>query len=331
MIITRTPFRVSFFGGGSDMAAFYRRSIGAVLSTTIDRYMYLAVHPYFDGKSIHVKYSRSELAASTAEVAHPIVRRVLERLAIPGGIELTSTADVPAGTGLGSSSAFTVGCLHVLYAHKGIAVSPARLVREACEIEIDDLGAPIGKQDQSASAHGGLNFVRFFPDESIDVAPVVISPHCRASLERSLLMFYTGEQRSASVALTEQRTAILSDKDKFASVQRMVELAHLARTLLEADDVAAFGRLLDDAWRLKRSLTAAISSPDIDAMYEAAMRAGAWGGKLLGAGGGGFLLVAAHPRSHAAIRDALRGARELRFRLERGGSKVVYMLDEAHE
>ena len=329
MIITRTPFRVSFFGGGSDMAAFYRRSIGAVLSTSINRYMYLTAHPYFDGSSVHVKYSRAELAKTPAEVAHPIVRRVLQRLDIPGGIEITSTADVPAGTGLGSSSAFTVGCLNLTYGYKGLAVSHERLAREACEIEIDDLGAPIGKQDQFASAHGGLNFIRFFSDESVDVAPLVISAHCREALEASLLMFYTGEQRSASVALSEQQKAITSEQEKFAAVQRMVEQAFHARTLLEKDELSQFGCLLDDAWRLKRSLTKTISNPDIDAMYDAAMRAGAWGGKLLGAGGGGFLLVAAPPEAHPRIRDALRGARELTFRLEHGGSKVVYMLDQA--
>jgi D-glycero-alpha-D-manno-heptose-7-phosphate kinase len=328
MIITRSPFRVSFFGGGSDMAAFYRRRTGAVLSTTIDRYMYLSLHPYFDGRSIHVKYSAAELAATVAEVRHPIVRQVLERLGVAGGVEITSTADVPAGTGLGSSSAFTVGLLNVLYAHLDRAASVDRLAREACQVEIEDLGTPIGKQDQYASAYGGLNLIRFFPDESVDVTPLVISQQCRAELQASLLMFYTGEQRAAASVLIEQKQALDSDEEKFAIMSRMVDQAHEAKALLEAGDVARFGRLLDAAWRLKRTLTARISTAKIDSTYAAVMAAGAWGGKLLGAGGGGFLLVAAPVERHAAIRAACAGLQELPLRLERGGSKVVYMSEE---
>ncbi len=329
MIITRSPFRVSFFGGGSDLAAFYRRRPGAVLSTTIDRYMYLSAHPYFDRTSIHVKYSSSELARSVAEVRHPIVRRVLERLGVAGGVEITSTADVPAGTGLGSSSAFTVGLLNLMYAYAGRHVPVERLAREACEIEIEDLQTPIGKQDQYASAYGGLNLIRFFPDESVDVTPLVISPDCRRALERSLLMFYTGEQRSAASVLTEQRALLMSDAEKAAAMQRMVDQVDQAKALLEADQVEGFGRLLDEAWQLKRSLTTKISNPAIDRLYEAARAAGAWGGKLLGAGGGGFLLLAADPDRHDAVRAACAGAQELPVRLERGGSKVVYMSEEA--
>jgi D-glycero-alpha-D-manno-heptose-7-phosphate kinase len=329
VIITRSPFRVSFFGGGSDLESFYRRRAGAVLSTTIDRYMYLSVHPYFDGHSIHVKYSSSELAATVDGVRHPIVRRVLERLGISGGVEITSTADVPAGTGLGSSSAFTVGLLASLYAHTGRQVSVERLAREACQIEIEDLKTPIGKQDQYASAYGGLNLIRFFPDESVDVTPLVISPECRRALEASLLMFYTGEQRSAASVLTEQRRVIQSDDEKFAAMGRMVDQVLEAKALLEEGRVEAFGRLLDEAWRIKRSLTSKISSAAIDRAYDAARAAGAWGGKLLGAGGGGFLLLAAPPTAHAAIRAASSGLLELPVRFERGGSKVVYMSEEA--
>jgi D-glycero-alpha-D-manno-heptose-7-phosphate kinase len=328
MIITRTPFRVSFFGGGSDLAAFYRRSPGAVLSTTIDKYMYLSAHPYFDPKSIHLKYAVTELAATVADVRHPIVRSVLERLAIKGGIEITSTADVPAGTGLGSSSAFTVGLLNLLYGYNGRRVSAGRLAKEACDIEIVDLGEPIGKQDQYASAFGGMSFIRFFPDEEVDVAPVRLTPSCRTTLEAALLMFYTGIQRSASELLSEQKKVLASDETKFAAVQQMVEMAYEAKELLEAEDVPAFGRLIHDLWSIKRTLTPSITNPQIDRAYELAREAGAWGGKLLGAGGGGFLLVAAPPSTHQAIREALGHMQELPMRLERGGSKVVYMPDD---
>ncbi len=328
MIITRTPFRVSFFGGGSDLSAFYRRSPGAVLSTSINRYMYLSAHPYFDMKSIHIKYSTAELAPTVADIRHPIVRRVLERAGILGGIEITSTADVPAGTGLGSSSAFTVGLVNLIYAYQGKVVSPARLGREASQIEIEDLGAPIGKQDQYASAYGGLNFIRFFPDESVDVSPLVISRASREALQTSLLMFYTGEQRSASTVLTDQRKALLTETEKFKSMQAMVEMAHAAKILLEAGDIPAFGSLLHDAWAIKRTLTKGISSAGIDEMYDKAREAGAWGGKLLGAGGGGFLLLAAPVAAHAGIREALGNRQELALRLDHGGSKVIYVQDE---
>jgi D-glycero-alpha-D-manno-heptose-7-phosphate kinase len=329
LIITRTPFRVSFFGGGSDLSAFYTSNQGAVLSTSIDRYMYLSAHPYFDRDRIHLKYSRTETVADVAELAHPIVRRVMERLGVKSGIEIASTADIPAGTGLGSSSAFTVGMLHLLYAYQGRSVSPGTLAAEASAIEIEDLGAPIGKQDQYASAYGGLNFIRFFSDESVDVAPLVISTDCRRRLQESLLMFFTGKQRSASAVLAEQKVALTSDDAKRQVVRDMVDLAYRARALLENDDVEGFGRLLDRAWALKRTLTDSVSTALVDDMYERAMSSGAWGGKLLGAGGGGFLLFAAPVSAHAAIREALRGSRELPIQLDRGGSKVVYVSDGA--
>jgi D-glycero-alpha-D-manno-heptose-7-phosphate kinase len=329
MIITRTPFRVSFFGGGSDLPAFYRRSAGAVLSTTIGKYMYLSAHPYFDAQSIHLKYTVSELATTIAEVRHPIVRTVLERLRIRGGIEITSTADVPAGTGLGSSSAFTVGLLNLLYAYTGKRVSAGRLAKEASDVEIVDLGEPIGKQDQYASAFGGLSFIRFFPDEEVDVTPVRLTPSCRSTLEASLLMFYTGTQRSASELLRNQKEALSTDPEKFVSVQRMVEMAYRGKELLETEDIPSFGRLLHDLWSIKRSLSSSVSNPRIDQAYDRAREAGAWGGKLLGAGGGGFLLVAAPPSTHQAIREALGPMQELSLRLERGGSKVVYMPDDS--
>jgi D-glycero-alpha-D-manno-heptose-7-phosphate kinase len=327
MIITRSPFRVSFFGGGTDLPAFYRRRHGAVLSTTIDRYMYLSVHPFFDGRSIHVKYSASELATTVAEVRHPIVRRVLERLGINGGVEVTSTADVPSGTGLGSSSAFCVGLLNLMYAYLGRFASVDRLAREACEIEIDDLQTPIGKQDQYASAYGGLNLIRFFPDDSVDVTPLVISQACRVELQSSLLMFYTGDQRAAGSVLVEQ-TRALANEDVFARMCQMADQAYEAKALLESGDVEGIGRMLDGAWRIKRGLTARISTGAIDNLYHGVMQAGAWGGKLLGAGGGGFLLVAAPSSRHEAIRAVCRGMLELPLRFDRGGSKVVYMSEE---
>jgi D-glycero-alpha-D-manno-heptose-7-phosphate kinase len=328
MIITRTPFRLSFLGGGSDLAGFYSRSEGAVLSTTINRYLYLSAHPYFDARSYHLRYSRRELVQSLEAVEHPIIQCVLRRLRVNPGIEITSTADVPAGTGLGSSSSFTVGLLHLLYAVQGRQVPAEQLAREACEVEIHDLGAPIGKQDQFAAAVGGFNFIRFAADETVDVRPLVISAECRRQLLASLLIFYTGEQRSASSILEQQRQAVSLEPSKFEMVRQMVEFAHQGKAALEGGDVEALGRLLDEAWKLKRSLTANISLPVVDEMYESARKAGAWGGKLLGAGGGGFLLVSAPPAVHGRVRTALRSLQELKFRFDRGGTKVVYMSDD---
>jgi D-glycero-alpha-D-manno-heptose-7-phosphate kinase len=222
-----------------------------------------------------------------------------------------------------------VGLLNLLYGYTGRRVSASRLAKEACEVEIEDLGEPIGKQDQYASAFGGMSFIRFFPDEEVDVSPLVLTPTCRATLEATLLMFYTGGQRSASELLSAQKQALLTDKDKFAAVQRMVEMAYEAKTLLEAEDVPAFGRLLHELWKIKRTLTTSITSPRIDEAYSRALRAGAWGGKLLGAGGGGFLLVSAPRSTHESIREELAHLHELPMRLERGGSKVIYMPDDA--
>jgi D-glycero-alpha-D-manno-heptose-7-phosphate kinase len=325
MIISRSPFRVSFFGGGSDLPAYYHHAVGAVLSASIDRYMYLSVHPHFDGRSILVKYSQTEHVQHPRELRHPIVRRALERLGILGGIEITSTADLPAGTGLGSSSAFAVALLHALYSQQGRVVSPSRLADEAAQIEIEDLAEPIGKQDQYATAIGGLNFIRFFADESVDVTPIAIGSACRADLENSLLLFFTGAQRSAATVLAEQRRLLQSSALTQSTMTRMVELAYRGRELLEAANVEAFCRLLDQGWQLKRTLTPHISTPDIDRLYAAARAAGAWGGKLLGAGGGGFLLVAASVEARPAVRAALAGLRELPLRFERGGTKLVYL------
>lgn len=328
MIITRTPLRVSFFGGGSDMPAFYQRQSGAVLSTAVNQFMYLSCHRTFDGRSIRVKYSTTEDTLRVADLRHPIVRRVLERLGIPGGIEITSTADIPAGTGLGSSSSFTVGMLNLIYAWQGRQVSPGRLGREASEIEIHDLAQPIGKQDQYAAAFGGLNLIRFFPDETVDVSPLVISAETRAALESSFLLFYTGDQRAAHTVLSEQSRGLRLDPRRFEEMKRMVDQAFVGKTLLEAGDVVGFGRLLHDAWTIKRQQATTMSNERIDTMYQRAMDAGAWGGKLLGAGGGGFLLVAAPPERHAEIRARVEATQELPLRLERGGSKVVYMSED---
>jgi D-glycero-alpha-D-manno-heptose-7-phosphate kinase len=322
MILTRTPFRVSFAGGGSDLSSYYSREPGVVLSTAINKHMYIAVKEHFE-LNFRVSYSRTETAGSVEEIEHPIVRECLQMLGVRNGLEVVSMGDLPARTGLGSSSSFTVGLLHALYAMQGKVVSPERLAREACSIEIDKLGEPIGKQDQYIAAYGGLQLIQFNADGSVFVDPVVISPETRNELNRRLLMFFTGDSRDARQVLAKQQAAT---EEKIPVLQRMCAIARELRDVLTSGrDLNVFGNLLDEAWQAKRSLTDAISNQKIDELYERGMRAGALGGKLLGAGGGGFLLFFCEPHNQARLRAELSELRELQFSLDPEGSKIVHV------
>lgn len=326
MIVARTPFRISFAGGGSDLPDFYRQAEGAVISTTIDKYMYVAIHPYFHNQ-LRIRYAKTEDVDSIADIEHPLVREALRLVghspADDRGMEIASFADVPAGTGMGSSSAFTVCLLHALHALRGEKSGAQQLAEEACVVEIERAGEPIGKQDQYAAAFGGLNHIAFHRNERVSVTPVRCSDAVRAELELHLLLFYIGKERSASDILRRQGQS-MSTKDKFQQVERMAALSHALRDLLERGDVPAVGELLDRGWQIKSRLTAGISDAKIDAFYAAGRRAGAAGGKLLGAGGGGFLLLFCDPAKQEAVRRALAGLREMRFRFSTGGSQVLY-------
>jgi D-glycero-alpha-D-manno-heptose-7-phosphate kinase len=322
MILTRTPFRVSFAGGGSDLQEFYRRSPGAVLSCTIDKAMYIAVHPYFHDK-IRIKYSRTEDVASAAEVEHPLVRECLNLVGIERGMEIASFADVPAGSGMGSSSAFTVGLLHALWARSGRKPGARELATAACEIEIDRAKEPIGKQDQFAAAYGGLNFIQFKSDGSVEVHPVKCSAKTREALSRRLMLFYIGLERPAASILSEQGRN-MANKDKFRRVQQMVELAKELRGTLEKNDLNSFGEILEQGWKLKRGLAAGITNDVVDRSYRAAREAGAAGGKLLGAGSGGFLLLSCEPAKQGQVREALAALREMPVTLTSSGSEIVH-------
>lgn len=324
MIITKTPLRLSFVGGGSDIASYYREFGGAVLSTSIDKFVYLTLNRRFD-HTLRVSYSRTEEVESVAEVQHPLVRAVLTKRGVRGGLEITSIADVPSrGTGLGSSSAFTVGLLHCVYAYQGIYRSRQELAAEACEIEIDILREPIGKQDQYGSALGGLNFIRFNSDETINVEPVFAPPGVIKSIERSMIMFYTGLTRSASTILEKQSAEMATDARKRETMHRMVALAEVMRREMIASNITAVGEILHESWLLKKSLSAGISTDFIDEIYDAALAAGATGGKLLGAGGGGFMVFFAPTERHPAVHEALRGLRHVNFRFERQGTSVIF-------
>jgi len=325
VIVSQTPYRVSFAGGGTDLPAFYRQEFGAVLSMAVRKYMYVTVGKRFD-KSIRVAYTRTDFADSVEEVQHTLVREALRFTGLENHLEITTIGDVPAGTGMGSSSTLTVGLLNAMYAHTGRIVSPERLADEACRIEIDVLGKPIGKQDQYAAAYGGLNYIRFLPDGTVHVEPSPCRWETIAELERRALVVYTAQTRSADDILKRQSDGTA---DKMGVLRRMRDLAQEMRVVLAGTgDVDAFGRLLHEGWELKRSLGFGISGAGIDGWYEAARKAGAQGGKLLGAGGGGFMLLLAPPERHEAIREALGRPRELDFRFDPRGSRIVFISDQ---
>jgi D-glycero-alpha-D-manno-heptose-7-phosphate kinase len=322
MILVKTPFRISFAGGGSDLPSFYRRHYGAVVSTTIDKFMYVAIHPYFHNK-IRIKYSQTEDVDTVAQIRHPLVRECLTFQKIEQGMEIASFADVPAGTGMGSSSAFTVCLLHALYALRSQPVTPEQLASEACFIEMERVGERIGKQDQYAAACGGLNYIRFNENGTVAIEQVKCSAQTRADLQRHLMLFYVGGERAASAILSEQ-SQNMEDRDKYERVTRMVGLASDLRSVLEKGQIALVGEILHEGWKLKSGLAVGTSNPVVDLHYRLAREAGASGGKLLGAGGGGFLLIFCHPDKQLAVRDALGDLREMTFAMTQQGSNVIY-------
>jgi D-glycero-alpha-D-manno-heptose-7-phosphate kinase len=325
MIISRTPLRVSFLGGGSDLPSYYRRHGGAVLSAAIDHSVYITVSRKFDD-AVRVSYSRTEEVAHASQIEHPLVRESLALLGIEGGIEITSVADIPArGTGLGSSSSFTVGLLNALHAFSGRHATAAELARESCQIEIERCREPIGKQDQYAAAFGGFNFIRFHPDESVEVQKVICPPAVMADLQSRLLFFYTGITRSASALLQQQSAEIAASGAKCDAMGEMVDLADAAFTDICAAKINTLGKMLHQAWQIKKHMTHGITNAIIDEAYQAAIDAGADGGKLLGAGGGGFLMFFAPPERHNSIRRALQPMREMPFHFATQGSSIIFV------
>ena len=328
MIITKTPFRVSFCGGGSDMANFYEKYGGCVLSTSINKYCYISIHPYFNEKQTLLKYSENELVDEIDQIKHSIFRQVLKDMHIHG-VEITSTADIPGGTGLGSSSTFTVGLLNTLNCYNGKFVSKDKLARLACEVEIEKLGNPIGKQDQYGAALGGLNFIKFTQDGSVSHEPILMEGKTYKKLQKNLLMFYTGTTRSANTILAEQTKNITSE-DKAKNLLKMCGLAKDMKVALENNDISSFGKILDEGWQLKKELASGIANPAIDEAYDIAMKNGALGGKLLGAGGGGFLLFYCEEEKQEQLKKAIV-LRELEFTFERDGTSVIYIGDKYWE
>ncbi len=325
MIISRTPLRLSFVGGGSDLAAFYAHEPGLVVSTTINKYVYITVNKKFDQK-IRASYSVTEIVNAVDDLRHELIREALRMLHLNGGIEITSISDIPSqGTGLGSSSSYTIGLLHALHAYKGQYVGAERLAEEACRIEIEVCGKPIGKQDQYIAAYGGLQCIQFNSDESVFVDPVIIPAQIKKEIERRLLLLYTGLTRSASDVLTEQRHNTDSDPKTRHVLSSMVQLARDMRVAIEEGDLYRFGEILHEGWLAKRRLASGISNPIIDEWYARARRHGALGGKIAGAGGGGFLMLFAPPERHGEILRALPELHAVDIRFEPQGSKIIYV------
>lgn len=315
---------MSFAGGGSDLPAFYRLNGGAVLSAAIDKYVYVSVNRKFDSGT-RIAYSKTEEVERVDQIEHKIVRATMEHLGLNGGVEITTIADIPSkGTGLGSSSTFTVGLLHVLNAYLGKYVSKDRLGAESSFIEIDRCGEPIGKQDQYAAAFGGLNFIEFHADESVQVTPVICSQNLLKSIQQNILVFYTGLTRSASELLKRQGEEIGAESRKQAALKRMVDLAYQLRDELHRGNPDAFGPILHENWVLKKSLTSGISTEIIDDWYQAGLHAGASGGKLLGAGAGGFLMFYADADRHDAIKAALPNLRPIPMAFDLVGSRIIH-------
>lgn len=323
MIISRTPFRVSFMGGGTDLPSFYQEEDGLVVSTTINKYIYLTVNERFDS-TYRLSYSKTEICDTIASIEHPIFKAVLKKhLPDNRGLEIVSMADIPAGTGLGSSSSFTVGLLHALKGHLGIFQTAENLASEACRIEIEDLKEPIGKQDQYAAAFGGLQSIRFLKNGDVIAEPIICSPHKLEELENSVVMFFTGFSRSASKILSEQKS---NTKNKIDVLKEMKKGAEKIKSILEKNgDLQEFGNILHEGWQLKKSMATGISSQSIDEWYRRGIKAGAYGGKILGAGGGGFLMFICPKERQESLKLELKELRTIPIKFEKQGSRIIFV------
>src|SRR5262245_61512669 len=323
VIVTRTPLRVSFAGGGTDLPDVYERSYGAVLSTAIDKYIYVTVkrHSPIFNEAVRINYSRSETVNSIAEIENAIARECLRLLDIDPPVYVSTVGDLPASTGLGGSSAFAVGLLNALHAFRGERVSAGQLAEEACHIEIDVLQQPIGKQDQYAAAVGGLNLFCFRPGGGVTVEPQRFSNGTLRELFDSILLFWTGHQRDTEQVLGEQKARTPTNMDSL--LQMRAHAYQLQGLLSDHVDLAAFGRVLDESWRLKRNLASTITTSEIDRWHQRAIEAGALGGKLCGAGGGGFLLMVVPAERQARVRASLAELQQIPVRFEVHGSRVL--------
>ncbi|MES2437241.1 MAG: GHMP kinase [Patescibacteria group bacterium] len=324
MILSRTPYRISFAGGGSDLPDFYKKYGGAVVSTSIDKFIHITAHQNFEQDKILLKYSKTENVKNVLKIKNSIARSIITDLKITG-IGIETMGDIPGKTGLGSSSAFAVGLHNILHTYKfGKHLTPEQLAQKACETEIKKLGSPIGKQDQYAAAYGGLNLYKFLKNGKVTVEPVRIQPKIKKELEENLLLFYTGITRSANTILEKQKENLQTSFHAIDATKRMVEIAYETKAVLEAGNLHAFGKLLHTGWELKQSLANTISNKLINKYYSLGINNGAIGGKLLGAGGGGFLLFYSEKKNHKKLRAALSKLREIPFTFTDTGSEILF-------
>ncbi len=323
MIISKTPLRISFAGGGTDLQEFYKTEPGSVISVAIDKYIYIAIHKFFNNK-ILAKYSQNELVDTVEDIKNTRIKACLKLLNITKGVEVTSMADIPSKTGLGSSSSFVVSLLHALHAFKGEHVSSEKLSQESCHIEIEVLKEPIGKQDQYAAAYGGLNYIEFHNTGRVSVTPIICNKEILSKLNQNLILFYTGIERFASEILHEQKQ---KTDEKRQTLRKMKVLSEKIRDALIAGNLELFAALLHEGWMEKKQVTQKISNPIIDEYYERAIAAGAKGGKLLGAGGGGCLLFYCERDKQDKVRSALKDLKEIPFNFDFQGSRIIHVGD----
>jgi D-glycero-alpha-D-manno-heptose-7-phosphate kinase len=321
MIIVQTPLRVSFFGGGTDFPSFYKAHGGCVLSTAIDKFIFVIIKHRFDNM-LRVGYTTTEMVDSRREIKHELIREAFCKTGIKRGVEITTMGDIPsAGSGLGSSSTVTVGTLHAMYSLLGELVSVERLAREACEIEIDILGKPIGIQDQYIAAYGGLRFMEFSKNGQVHSRKIAIDATIKRRLNENLMLFYTGITRKSDAILLEQTNNI---RNRIEVLNEMKAIAYQACDELESGRLDQFGQLLHETWQLKKQLASKISNNSFNDIYSAARSAGAIGGKITGAGGGGFMLLYCPKERQEAVRDTLKNMQELPIRSEADGTKVIF-------
>ncbi len=324
MVITRTPFRISLCGGGSDIDTFYKKHGGCVLSTTINKYMYITSHPSFDKRMTALKYSKTEIVTNVNDIQHNIFRECLKKEKVEG-LEITSIADVPSGTGLGSSSSFTVGLIQNLKCYKREYATKEELAQLACDLENNVVHTTNGKQDQYAAAYGGLNFYKFNKDGSVDVEPVLMDYVAFKQLEKNLIMLYVGGEHRASEILNEQSKNIISAKDKEEGQKKIMEMTYTLKYELEHNNIDKVGEILDYNWKIKKTLANGISNKFFDEVYDKAIKAGAIGGKLLGAGGSGFFLFYVPEGKQKNFREVMKDLSEMEFKFDHQGTTVIFV------
>jgi D-glycero-alpha-D-manno-heptose-7-phosphate kinase len=319
VIIVQTPLRISFFGGGTDFPDYFRSEGGCVLSSAINKYIFVVIKERFDDL-LRIGYTRTEIVENVDQVSHELIREALRKTGVRKGVEIITMGDIPAGTGLGSSSTVTVGALHAMYAYQNTPVTIQQLAEQACDIEVNIVNKPIGYQDQYIAAYGGLRFIEFKTDGQVTVEKIELDLEIQRRINENMLLFYTGVTRKSESILSQQKDNISA---RLPVLRKLKSMAYEAREALVAGKIEDIGYLLHESWQLKKQLASGISNNDLESCYEAAIAVGALGGKITGAGGGGCLLLICPPEKREKVRNALSGLRELPFKMDPDGTKII--------